>query len=122
MNNHSIKTETLNFIKRHWKKVALGSVIFFLVRLLLFVFFAYWILSGIMNRRQDIQEARGEFKASFERMSEAFEKDFKARRSSLENSQNQIKIEFDQKKSDFDKAFQEGREKVEKKFKNFGKF
>jgi len=122
MNNHSIKTETLNFIKRHWKKVALGSIIFFLIRLFLFVFFAYWILSGILNRRQDIQEAREEFKASFEKKSEAFDNDFQTRKASLKNSQNKIKIEFDQKKSDFDKAFQEGREKIEKRFKNFGKF
>lgn len=122
MNNNPIKPEIINFIKRHWRKVAFGSILFLTIRILIFGIVAFWILSGVMSRRQEIQEVGEEFKSSFEEMSKAFEKDFKATRTFLENSQSHLKTEFDQKKSDFDKSFQEGREKLEKRFKNFGKF
>ena len=117
MNDH-IKDELLTFIKRHWKKAAFGSIIFLLLRLLLFAFVAWWILSSIMNRRQEFKESSEALEASFQDMSKAFEEDFKARKSSIEAGQKAIKQELDQKRSHFDKAFQKGRKTLQKRFTN----
>ena len=116
--NDRVKDELLTFMKRHWRKAAFGSVIFLLLRFLLFAFVAWWILSSVMSRRQEFKESSEAFESSFQDMSKAFEEDFNARKSSLEAGQKAIKQELAQKRSNFDKAFQKGKSPFQKRFTN----
>ena len=70
----NLKQELLNLIKCHWKKTAWGAVIFFIIRFLIVAFFGWWILSTILERRQEFKESRDAFETSFQEMSKSFEK------------------------------------------------
>ncbi len=99
-----IENEILSLIKRHWKKTAWGAVIFFIIRFLIVTFFGWWILSTILERRQEFKESSEAFEASFQEMSKSFEKGFNESRASIKDKQGELKEEFEKSKATFGKA------------------
>ena len=105
--DESLKEELLKLIKRHWKKAAWGAVIFFIIRFLLVAFFGWWILSTVLERRQEFKESSEAFEADFQEKSESFKKDFNDTRASIKAKQNELKEEFENSKAIFGKSFGE---------------
>ena len=103
----NLKQELLNLIKCHWKKTAWGAVIFFIIRFLIVAFFGWWILSTILERRQEFKESRDAFETSFQEMSKSFEKGFHESRASIKTKQSELKEEFEKSKATFGKALSE---------------
>gem|GEM_PF-4048992 len=105
--DNNLKEELLTLIKRHWKKAAWGAVIFFIIRFLLVTFCGWWILSTILERRQEFKESSEAFEASFQEMSKSFEKDFQKQKTSIENKQKEFKEDFEKNKTMFGKGLAE---------------
>jgi len=102
--DNNLKEELLILIKRHWKKAAFGTVIYFILRFLIVAFFGWWILSTILERRQGFKESSEAFETSFQEMSKSFEKDFNNTKASIKAKQNELKDEFENSKAAFGKA------------------
>ena len=93
-----IENEILRLIQRHWRKAAWGTIIFLVLRFLIVTFFGWWILSTVLERRQQFKEDRDAFEAAFQEETDSFEKEFNETGALIKMKQREIKEELEQVK------------------------
>lgn len=96
-----IENEILRLIRRHWRKAAWGTIILLILRFFIVASVGWWILSTILERRQEFKEQRNAFEETFQEETDDFEKEFQKSKTSMEKQQKEFTKEFEKAKTKF---------------------